>query len=88
MLFQFQAEMGKNKDISPHKIGQIEVYLSDTTFKQTEIAKKLNVSTQTISAIKKKIKNKEDVSAKRVGNCGRKRVTTPRLDRKKNVSQQ
>lgn len=54
MLFQFQAEMGKNKDISPHKIGQIEVYLSDTTFKQTEIAKKLNVSTQTISAIKKK----------------------------------
>jgi DNA-directed RNA polymerase I, II, and III subunit RPABC1 len=74
--------MGKNKDISPHKIGQIEVYLSDTTFKQTEIAKKLNVSTQTISAIKKKIKNKEDVSAKRVGNCGRKRVTTPRLDRK------
>ena len=46
--------MGKGKDISPHKIGQIEVYLSETTFKQKDIAKKLNVSTQTISAIKKK----------------------------------
>lgn len=74
--------MGKQKDISPHKIGQIEVYLSETTFKQKDIAKKLNVSTQTISAIKKKMENKEGVLAKRVGNCGRKRVTTPRIDRK------
>ena len=47
--------MGKWKDICPHKIGQIEVYLSETTFKQKDIAKKLNVSTQTISAIKEKI---------------------------------
>jgi len=74
--------MGKRKDISPYKIGQIEVYLSETTFKQKDIAKKLNVSTQTISAIKKKMENKEGVLAKRVGKCGRKRVTTPRLDRK------
>ena len=74
--------MGKRKDISPYKIGKIEVYLSETTFKQKDIAKKLNVSTQTISAIKKKMENKEGVLAKRVGNCGRKRVTTPRLDRK------
>ena len=61
--------MGKGKDISPHKIGQIEVYLSETTFKQKDIAKKLNVSTQTISAIKKKMENKEGLLAKRVGNC-------------------
>ena len=74
--------MGKNCDLSPRKVGQIKVLLSENSLKQREIARKLRVSTQTISVIKKKIDNGVDLAAKRVAKCGRKRKTTPRTDRK------
>ena len=46
--------MGKNSDLSPCKIGKIQVLLNDTVLKQREIARKIGVSTQTVSLIKKK----------------------------------
>lgn len=73
--------MGKKCDLSPRKLGQIQVLLSDTPLKQREIARKLGVSTQTISVIKKKIDSGVDLASKRVAKCGRKRKTTPRTDR-------
>lgn len=73
--------MGKNSDLSPRKVGQIQVLLSNTPLKQREIARKLGVSTQTVSVIKKKIDSGVNLASKRVGKCGRKRKTTPRTDR-------
>ena len=46
--------MGKVRDLGLRKVEQISVLLQETTLKQKEIAKKLNVSTQTIINIKKK----------------------------------
>ena len=74
--------MGKFKDLSPRKVGQINVLLSVGTLKQKEIAKKLNVSTQSVSNIKKKMENSQNLNSSRVGKCGRKRKTSSRMDRK------
>jgi len=71
--------MGKSRDLSPRKIGQISILLGETSLKQKEIANKLGVSKQTISNIKKKIQNNEELDSKRVGPH---RISTPRLDRK------
>ena len=46
--------MGKRKDLSPSKKGKISVLLKSSDLKQKEIAKKLNISTQTVGAINKK----------------------------------
>ena len=51
--------MGKRKDLSLKKKGQISVLLKRSDLKQKEIAKKLNISTQTISATKKNWKWEE-----------------------------
>lgn len=74
--------MGRRNDLSPRKIGQIKVLLTSTTFKQNEIAAKLLVSPQSVLRIKKKMVFEEELGPKRVGRCGRKKVTTPRTDRK------
>lgn len=74
--------MGKTKDLSPRKVGQVKVLLHETGLKQKEIAKKLNISPQSVSLIKKKEENHQDLVTKRKGNCGRKRKTSPRVDRK------
>ncbi len=60
--------MGKNRDFSSRKIGQIEVLLNNSHLKQKEIAKKLNVSTQVISLIRNKLDKSENLSSKRYGN--------------------
>lgn len=74
--------MGKTKDLSPRKVGQIKVLLKETCMKQKEIARKLKISPQSVSLIKKKEENHRDLGPKRKGNCGRKRKTSPRVDRK------
>ena len=76
------SKMGKKKDLSPRKVGQIKVLLQETSMKQREIAKKLHVSPQSVCVIKKKEENKVHLGSNRAGNCGRKRKTTPRADRK------
>ena len=45
--------MGKRKDLSPRKKGQISVLLEVNGLKQKDIAKRLNVSTQSVSSVKK-----------------------------------
>ena len=45
--------MGKRKDLSPRKKGQISVLLEVKGLKQKDIAKILNVSTQSVSSVKK-----------------------------------
>ena len=45
--------MGKRKDLSPRKKGQISVLLEVKGLKQKDIAKRLNVSTQSVSSVKK-----------------------------------
>lgn len=74
--------MGKRSDLSPRKIGQVKVLLSDSALKQKEIAKKLNISCQSVSNIKKKMDKGINLDSTRTGRCGRKRKTTPRSDRK------
>ena len=51
--------MGKRKNLSRRKKGQISVLL-----KQKEIAKKLNISTQTVSAIRKKLEMGRNIHSK------------------------
>ena len=46
--------MGKTKDLSPRKVGQVKVLLQEIGMKQKEIAKKLNISPQSVRLIKKK----------------------------------
>ena len=53
--------MGKRKDLSPRKKGQISVLLKYSDHKQKEKAKKLNISTQTVSAIRKKLEMKRNI---------------------------
>ena len=74
--------MGKRKDLSPRKKGQISVLLEVRGLKQKDITKKLNLSTQTVSSVKKKLDLGRNLGSSRKENCGRKKKTTPRLDRK------
>ena len=54
----------------------------NSTLKQIDIVNKLHVSPHAVGQIKKKFRDDEDLEAKRVGKSGRKRKTTPRLDKK------
>ena len=74
--------MGKAGVLSPHKKGQVKVFLGHSALQIVEIAKTLNVSTRTVGRVKKKLRNHEDFEAERAGKCGRKCKTTPRLERK------
>ena len=67
--------------MSSRKKRQISVLLKHSDLKQKEIAKKLNISTQTVSAIKKKLEMGRNIQSSRMGKCGRKRETTLKLDR-------
>ena len=61
--------MEKRKDLSLKKKGQISVLLKRSGLKQKEIAKKLNISTQTISATKE-LENGRNIHTSRAGKCG------------------
>lgn len=74
--------MGKNSDLSPKKVGAICGLLNNTELSQYEIAEKIGVSRSSVKNIKKKIDSGMSLSPKRKGACGRRRITTPRTDRK------
>ena len=74
--------MGKRKDLSPRKKGQISVLLKHSDLKQKERAKKSNISTQAVSAIRKTLKMGRNIHSSRTGKCGRKRKTALRFDKK------
>ena len=80
----FFVKMGKLKDISPKKKGQIQALLMETGYSHRKIAKTLDVSRSTVDRIALIMNSKEQnpmSSPKRVGKCCRKRITTPRTDR-------
>lgn len=74
--------MGKAKDLSPRKISEIKTLLLNTSHSQREIATIANVAKSSVDKIKKKLYENQSLSPKRAGKCGRKRITTPRDERK------
>lgn len=73
--------MGKVSDLTPRKKAKIEVYLSDTSYSQAQIATKLGVSQKSVSRIKRKLSFGLGLEANRSGKCGRKRLSGVRDDR-------
>ena len=74
--------MGGKKDLSPRKKGQLRAMIEETTLTQQQIAKKLGLSQTTVCLYLKRLKNMQTYSPRRVGRCGRKRVSSARADRK------
>lgn len=74
--------MGKKKDVSPRKIAVAKAFLSEGQYTQQEIAKKTQLSQKTISRIKRSLEFNEEFGPHRQGKCGRKRILTPRSQRK------
>ena len=76
--------MGKLKDVSPKKKGQIQALLAETTYSHRKITKTLGVSRSTVDRVALIVSSGEKnptFTPKRVGNCGRKRITSQRTDR-------
>ncbi|XP_065644566.1 uncharacterized protein LOC136075411 [Hydra vulgaris] len=74
--------MGKEKDISPTKLGLIQGYLSSGNHSNRQIAKCVNVSRATVDRIKRKLDNNQSLKLNKRKNCGQIRITTPRTERK------
>lgn len=74
--------MGKASDTSPKKCREIKTLLLHSTHSQRTIATIAGVSKSVVNRIKIKIDQNRPLEANRVGKCGRKRITTPRTDRK------
>ena len=75
-MFERRYRDGKEKRFEPQKKGKITFFLQQSNLKQRDI------STQTLSAVRKKLELGREMDSSRMGKCGRKRKTTPRLDRK------
>ena len=73
--------MGKTGDLSSRKKGQVKMLLEHNALKIVELAKTLNVLKRTVGRRNKKLRNNEDLEAKRAGKCGRKHKATPILDK-------
>lgn len=74
--------MGRTLDTSPRKCRAIQTLLMHSTHSQRDIAAIAGVSKSVVNRIKIKIDNKKPLEANRAGKCGRKRITTPRTERK------
>ncbi|CAG4931186.1 unnamed protein product [Parnassius apollo] len=74
--------MGKGCDLSPRKKSEIKTLLEHTTHSQWKIVDIAGVSKSVVNRTKINLDKKRPLLPKRKGNSGRKRVTTPRSDRK------
>lgn len=74
--------MGKVSDITPRKKAKISTLLTNTNYSVRRIANLESVSAATVSRIRRKLDLGESFDVKRLGKCGRKRITTERDDRK------
>lgn len=72
--------MGKGKDVTPRKRARIEVLLRESGRTQEDIARIVGVSPSYVAVFAKKLKEGKPTSPQRVGKCGRKRATSPRMD--------
>jgi len=73
--------MGKRSDLSPRKRGQIKVLIENTYLTLTAIARKVGVSKQVVSKIKKALPHGSTGTPTRKGKCGRKRISSSADDR-------
>lgn len=78
----FLFSMGKASDTSPRKCREIQTLLLHSTHSQRDIATIVGVSKSVVNRTKIKMDQNKTLEAGRVGKCGRKRITTPRTDRK------
>lgn len=74
--------MARSSDTSPRKCAEVKTLLLNTKHSQRVIAALAGVSKSVVNRIKKKIYENVPLEADRNGKCGRKRITTPRTDRK------
>lgn len=74
--------MGKRGDISPRKVAEIKTQLLHSGYSQRKIAEIAAVSQSTVKNIKRKLTENVSLTPQRTGKCGRKRITTPRAERK------
>lgn len=74
--------MGRKRDISPCKISEIKSLLLNTNMSHRKIASITKVSRATVDRIKKKLNRNEPLTPNRIKRCGRKKITTPRDERK------
>lgn len=74
--------MGKRKDLSAIKIGEISGMLRAKNHTQREIARICHVSQTSVWTISQKMQSEANLTSKRKGRCGRHRITTKRDDRK------
>jgi len=75
-------EMEKRKDFSFRKRGQITALFKHNDLKQKDIAKDVNVSTQTVSAAKTNMELGREMNSSMMGKCGRKWKIAPSLTEK------
>ena len=68
--------MGRTRDLSSRKRGQIKVLLENTKLTCRQIALKCGVPKTSVSRINKKLEHGSSGTPKRKGRCGRKRLTT------------
>lgn len=74
--------MGKTKDVSPEKISEICALIKHSDLSQRKIALLAKVNVMTVNRIKSKLEKNLPLGSQRSGKCGRKRITTPRNERK------
>lgn len=74
--------MSNKKDLNPRKNGQIKVLLKEMCLEKEDIAKKLNISSLSVSFIKKKDERSVYPDSKKKKKCGRKKMTTPKMNKR------
>lgn len=74
--------MGRRCDLSPRKKSEVKALLLHTNHSQRKIAELAGVSKSSVNHINVSLAKEMPLSPKRKGRCGRKRMTTPRDDRK------
>ena len=80
--YQCQVPMGSKKDISPTKKASVQTLLRNTDYPMRKIARITGLAPSSIVKLKKSIHNGTLYRNKRIGPSGRKRITTPRDERK------
>lgn len=74
--------MVRGADLSPRQKSEVKALLLHTNNSQRKIAEMVGISKTAVNKIKLSLDKDVTLSPKRKGNCGRKRKTTPRSDRK------
>ena len=71
--------MGKICDLTPRKLTKVEI-LSKEGFSGCDVARKVGISTPSVSRTKKKLNTGHTLSPKRPGKCGRPKKTSSRTN--------